>query len=176
MVGGFWLFALWRVVASGHGVAQACFVAGYLPLAIVVRLGHPPDPMAPIWAPFLYPYTWGGIAALFWAASQLRASRHGIVVDGTPPRMAAFYLALLALHAGAVLAAPLHSGHVLTLYLMVPPAMVVLALLLYLSISLLFRRAGRTVMSWGALAVLALLPAGWVKLCELAVPALLRYA
>jgi hypothetical protein len=172
MVGGFWLFALWRVIASGNGVAQSCFFAGYWPLAIVVRLGRPFDSMAPIWAPFLYPYTWCGIAALFWAASQLRATRRGVDIAGAPLRLAALFLALLTMHAGVALAAPWHDSHILSLYLMVPPAMVLLALLLYLCYFLLIVRPGRTTVAWGPIALLLLLPLGWLKLCERAIPAI----
>ncbi|TDR71654.1 hypothetical protein [Paludibacterium purpuratum] len=176
LMGGFWLFALWRVVASGNGISQACFVAGYFPLAIVIRLGRPSDLMAPIWAPFLYAYTWSGIAALFWAASQLRPTRRGLAVADTPPRMAAFYLALLVLHIDVALAAALSYDRALALYLMVPPAMAMLAMLLYLGFCRLTVRPERTMVNWGSLALLMLFPLAWFKLCEFAVPVVLRYS
>lgn len=176
MVAGFWLFAMWRVVASNHGVSQACFVAGYFPLAIVVRLGRTFDAMAPIWAPFLYPYVWVGLAAVFWAASQLKPTRHGLLISDTPRCMAALYLAALLLHIGVLLAIPLSQGRILSLYLMVPPAMVLLAFLLYFALCWLMHRQTEVCIGWLPLVLLTLLaPLGWFKLCELTVPTLLNY-
>ncbi|WP_215782456.1 hypothetical protein [Paludibacterium sp. B53371] len=176
MVAGFWLFAMWRVVASDHGVAQACFVAGYFPLAIVVRLGRTFDAMAPVWAPFLYPYAWVGLAAVFWAASQIRLTRHGLLIRETPRRMGALYLAALLLHLGVLLAMPLSQGRILSLYLMVPPAMVLLTMLLYFPLCWLMGRQAEGRIGWLPLVLLTLLvPLGWFKLCALTVPALLNY-
>lgn len=176
IVGGFWLLALWRVIASASGVAQACFVAGYFVLAIVARLALPAEPLTPIWAPFLYPYAWSGIAALFWASSQLKVTRKGLEFPESVPRLSVFFLAQLALHLGIALTAWPTHGLSLQMYLMLPPAAVLLSLALYLAFSLCAIGTTDSQVGWLPFILLTLLlPLCAVELCTHLVPLLLRY-
>lgn len=172
---GLWLFSVWRTLAPRDGLALACLIAGNLVLAIGVRIGHPLAQMSPLWAPFLYPYSASGIAAVFWACSQLHISRSGLVASSNP-KLSAFFLAQLVLHAGIIIAIPFSHGRSLGLYLMVPPAMVLFSLVLYWAICWQFSRQQHARISWLSLAMIGLaLPYAWLKLCEFAVPTFMLY-
>lgn len=142
------LHALWTVVASGRGTVAACFVAGYLGVALLFRSALPSLVMVPVWLPLLYPYAWLGLAALLWSLPTLRVSRHGLAFPGEPSRVAACFLAVLLLHVGVLLFSPVLYGRPLAAYMLLPPFVAPCCYLLYRAVLSHFRRNGSPRLGW----------------------------
>lgn len=176
LLAGYWLHGLWRVIASGSGSAQCGFVAAYLVVAIVLRLGLPSLSLIPVWAPFLYPYAWCGVMALFWSAAEMRVSRRGIRFEGEAPRLSAFLLAQLALHVGVIATAHLTAGRSVVIYLTMPPLMACLGLLLYPVFLFISRRRLDGSVGWSSLILFSVAaPLAGIAIAERLVPVLLRH-
>lgn len=176
LLAGYWLHALWRVLASNSGSVLCGFIAAYFVIAVVVRHGLPDTALVPIWAPFLYPYAWCGVAAVFWAITEMHVSRRGIRFDGDVPRLSAFLLAQLALHCGFAATAHLTHGRSAVIYLTLPPLVVLLGLALYAAFYFISQRRRDGSVGWSPLILLSVLtPLAGIGIAERLVPVLLRY-
>jgi hypothetical protein len=170
------LHAMWRVAAGRDGVATACLVAGYLTLGILLRLTRPDQPMSPLLLPFVYPYAWLGLAALFWLPVAVRPTRAGLVLCAGSAKVGGILLSALLLHVGILALAPLTGAGSLTMYLLLPPLVALQAWLVGQVFFLLLRRSDKPYIGWLSLVALTLIPgAVSLGLARALVPVLLRY-
>jgi hypothetical protein len=170
------LHALWQITARRDGVAAACLVAAYPTLGMFVRLLRPDAPMLPLLAPFVYPYAWLAIAALFWLPSAMRPARRGLLLCHGSPQVAAVLIAPLCLHLGVLALVPLSDAGSLAMYLLLSPLLALQAWLVAIILHWLLRRGVSPRVSWWSIATLALIPsAASLALARAAVPVLLRY-
>jgi hypothetical protein len=176
LLAAYWLHALWRVLASDSGSAQAGFIAAYFALAAMVRYALPASPLIPVWAPFLYPYAWCAIAALFWCATEMRVSCRGVRFNGESPRLSAFLLAQLALFLGVLATMQYTDGRSVLLYLTLPPLMACLGVLLYLLFFYVASHRRDSSVGWSVLLVFSVLtPLAGVAVAERLLPLVLRH-
>jgi len=172
----FLLHGLWRVLASGSGVAAAGLFASYWLIAIPVKLMLPDLPLTPIWLPFVYPYALMALAALLWLLCYGKLSRRGISFPEVPPLLSAYFLAQLTVLVGFVALAWLFSWRTLLAYSTLPPLLCGMSYLAYRCFAFRLQSQTQASFSWrwlgsGALLspLLVLLSGDWL------VPILLEY-
>ncbi|CUA84798.1 hypothetical protein Ga0061063_2194 [Gulbenkiania indica] len=175
-IGLYWLHALWRLIASGDGIAQGAFVAAFFLLAVVFKTSLPEQPMVPIWLPFIYPYSWAGATALLWVLARVRVDRRGLSFPGASPLLSAYLLSQLAMHVGFAALGQWLAWRPLAAYALLPPLMALVGYASYRLMLTLRAREDTARFGWWLFATVAIaspLIAG--GLGQWLVPVALRY-
>lgn len=170
------LHALWQMARARDGVGAAALVAAYLTVGALVRLARPEQPVSPLLAPFVYPYAWLGMAALFWLPAAMRPAKDGLHLRYGTPAPAATLLSALCLHVGVMTLAPLTDAGSLAMYLLLPSLMALQAWLVEFFLRRALARSPDARVGWLPLAALTLAPVALsLVLARILVPILLRH-
>ncbi|UTH73234.1 hypothetical protein [Chromobacterium sp. IIBBL 290-4] len=162
----FFLHACWRLISSRNGSAIACSLAAYLALAVLLDCHEEPVSVAPLLLPFVYGYAWLGIAAVMWAAANMKVERRALSFPGQDPRLAALFASQLALHIGVLAFSPWLAWRPLAAYIMAPPLLAAASYAAYRVMLMVMRRretCGAPWPAWATLCVTLPLALVWLE-------------